>query len=93
MRDAMLIVKEAYHGMQGRALHFQEHPFECQGNYAACAALRCNFDVQDLRHVLPEERWLDRTENLPHLGDRPDWGYMNSYEWDGEAYVERQGPP
>ena len=26
---------------------------------------------------------------LPHLGDRPAWGYMNAYEWDGEAYVPR----
>ena len=23
---------------------------------------------------------------LPHVGDRPEWGYMNSYEWNGEAY-------
>ena len=74
--------------MQGRVQLFQEHPFECQSNYGALGALRCNLDVQDLRRVLPETEWLDR--ELPHLGDRPEYGYMNSYEWDGENWTERR---
>ena len=67
----------------------QEHPFEVQTNYAAAASLRCNFDAQDLRRVLPQEHWLDNDDKLPNLGDQPDWGYMNLYEWDGEEYVSR----
>ena len=50
------------------------------------AGLRCNFDVQDLRRVFPQEDWLEDGEQLPSLGDRPAWGYMNEYEWDGEEY-------
>ena len=76
--------------MQGRLLQFQEHPFECKTNYAGSATLRCNFDVQDLRRVLPEEYWLGDEEELPHLGDCPGWGYMNHYERDGNEYVARK---
>ena len=85
----MFVVKRTDHGMQGRILVFQEDPFECQTNYAGLAGIRCNFDVQDLRRVLPEHAWAAPGEPLPHLGDRPDWGYMNHYEWDGTSYVER----
>ena len=53
MRNVLYIVKEKTHGMQGRLLLWQLHPFECQSNYAGTAALRCNFDVQDLRRRLP----------------------------------------
>ena len=91
LRNALFVVRQTIHGMQGRVLSFQEHPFECQSNYAAIAALRCNFDVQDLRRVLPEEHWLGEGEELPHLGDRPQWGYMHVFEWDGEEYVPRRG--
>jgi hypothetical protein len=75
--------------MQGRVLHFQEHPFECQTNYAGLGAMRCNLDVQDLRRVLPEERWLEDGVPLPHIGDRPDWGYMREWEWNGQMYEAR----
>ena len=27
----------------------------------------------------------------PHIGDRPEWGYMNVFEWDGLEYVLRRG--
>ena len=77
LRNALFVVKQTQYGMQGRVLSFQEHPFECQSNYGGVAALRCNFDVQDLRRVLPEEHWLPNSDALPHLGNRPDWGYMN----------------
>ena len=90
LRNALFVVKETKYGMQGRVLSFQEHPFECQSNYGGLATLRCNFDVQDLRRVLPEEHWLANGDGLPHLGKRPDWGYMNLYEWDGEAYINRR---
>ena len=80
--------------MQGRLLLFQEHPFEVQTNYAASAALRCNFDVQDLRRVLPEHLWKPDDVALPSLRideDRDkEMGYMGVYEWDGEGFVERQ---
>ena len=89
LRNALFIIKQTKFGMQGRVLHFQEHPFECQSNYAGSASLRSNLDVQDLRRVLPEEHWLDNDDKLPNLGERPEWGYMNFYEWDGEEYVPR----
>ena len=91
----MFIVQQTKHGMQGRLLLFQEHPFEVQTNYAASCALRCNFDVQDLRRVLPEELWRldDAPLNLPSLRideDRDkEMGYMGNYEWDGETFVLR----
>ena len=44
-----LFVKETDHGMQGRLLHIQEHPFECLSNYGGIAAIRCNPDVQKFR--------------------------------------------
>jgi hypothetical protein len=88
LRNSIAIVKQCKFGMQGRLLPLQEHPFECQSNYAALAALRCNFDMQDLRRVLPVQHWL--AGELPHLGDRPTWGYMNHYEWDGDEWVARR---
>ena len=66
-----------------------------QTNYAASCALRCNFDVQDLRRVLPEKLWRldDAPLNLPSLRideDRDkEMGYMGNYEWDGETFVLR----
>ena len=48
LRNILFVIKEEEHGMQGRVLLFQEHPFECQSNYGALAFLRSNFDVQDL---------------------------------------------
>ena len=75
--------------MQGRILNFQEHPFECINNYAGAAAMRCNLDVQDLRRVLPEKEWMDSDDSMPHIGDKPEWGYMNIYEWNGSALETR----
>jgi hypothetical protein len=56
--------------------------------------MRCNLDVQDLRRVWPEATWLGEDERLSHVGDKPEWGYMNTYEWNGEGYDQRhrQGP-
>ena len=65
LRNSISIVKQCKFGMRSRLLPLQDHPFECQSNYAALAALRCNFDVQDLRRVLPVQHWL--TGELPHL--------------------------
>ena len=70
LRNALVVVRQSKFGMQGRILHFQEHPFECQSNYAALGALRCNL--------------------LPHISDRPDYGYMNKYEWDGDNWLPRR---
>ena len=89
LRNAIFVVKESEHGLQGRLLHFQEHPFECQTNYAGLGALRCNLDVQDLRRVLDEPYWRNHGEAMPHIGDRPEWGYMNVYEWNGHRYEGR----
>ena len=75
-------------GTQGQVLLFQKHPFECQSNYDGLGALRCNLDMQDLRRVFPETDWLD--DELPHFGHRPEYGYMNTYEWDGENWVQRR---
>ena len=91
LRNALVIVRQDKFGMKGRLLLVQEHPFECQSNYAALNTLRCNFDMQDLRRVLPGDKWLD--EELPHLGNRPDFGYMNTYEWDGVAWAPRRPDP
>ena len=74
---------------------FQEQPFEVQTNYAGASALRCNFDVQDLRQVLPERLWKPTEENCPSLrvdeNRAKEMGYMGAYEWDGEAFEEREG--
>ena len=67
LRDGIFVVKSTAHGMQGRLLMIQEHPFEVQTNYAASASLRCNFDVQDLRRVLPEHLWNPESIPLPAL--------------------------
>ena len=72
MRNALFVVKQNKFGMQGRVLLFQEHPFECQSNYAGVAALRCNFDLQDLRRVSRNEDFVAVGEDMPHIGDRPD---------------------
>ena len=77
-------MKSTKHGVQGRLFMIQEHPFEVQTNYAAAASLRCNFDVQDLRRVLPEKLWKLDDERCPGLGlgaDRTkEMGYMGGYE-------------
>ena len=75
---------------------FQEQPFEVQTNYAGASALRCNFDVQDLRRVLPEKLWRQPHEDgLPSLRvdekRSTEMGYMGAYEWDGTEFVEREG--
>ena len=41
-----------------------------------------------MRRVLPESLWLD--EDLPHLGSKPDMGYMSTYEYDGKEWVKRR---
>ena len=69
LRNALYIVRQNKFGMQGRLLLFQEHPFECQSNYGALGALRCNLDMQDLRRVYPADDWLD--EEPPPFGPRP----------------------
>ena len=92
LRNAFCIVQQSKFGMQGRLLQFQEHPFECQSNYGALAAFRSNFDLQDLRRVWPQELWLCEEEELPHIGARPNWGYMDVYEWNGEEYIPRRDP-
>ena len=89
LRNALFVVKATDHGMQGRILHFQEHPFEGPSNYGGVSAMRCNLDVQDLRRVLTEDRWMQADDLMPHIGDRPDWGYMNFYEWNGSSYERR----
>ena len=89
LRNVMFVVKETGHGMQGRILHFQEHPFECLSNYGGIASMRCNLDVQDLRRVLPAEHWMATDDVMPRIGDKPEWGYMNVYEWNGSSYDKR----
>ena len=89
LRNILFVIKEEEHGMQGRVLLFQEHPFECQSNYGALAFLRSNFDVQDLRRVYPTKEWLSDAEDLPHLGDRPGYGYMDCFECASAKYPAR----
>ena len=91
LRNGIFVVKQQKHGMQGRLLLFQEHPYECVSNYAAAASMRCNFDTQDLRRVLSEKHWLDTSDDMPHIGFQPEHGYMSTYEWDGDEYVLRRG--
>ena len=94
LRNSVFIVKNTKHGMQGRLCLLQEHPFEVQTNYAGAAALRCNFDVQDLRRVLPEHLWKQESTMTPGVGmdaeRASEFGYMGTYEWDGEAFVPRE---
>ena len=88
--SSLFMIKQTTYGIQGRVMQFQQHPFDVQSNYAATAALRGNYDVQHLRRVLPENYWLPSNAELSHIGDRPVWGDMNWYEWDGANYVERR---
>jgi hypothetical protein len=91
LRNAIYIVEQDKFGMKGRLLLFQNQPFECQSNYAALVAMRCNFDMQDSRRVLPKATWEECLgQPLPHGGDCPQYGYMNHYEWDGENWVNRR---
>ena len=32
---------------------------------------------------------MNEGEELPHIGDRTDWGLMNHFEWNGEEYEEK----
>ncbi|CAK0876829.1 unnamed protein product [Prorocentrum cordatum] len=91
LRNQISIVKATKHGMQGRLLMLQEHPFEVQTNYAGAACIRCNLDVQRLRRVLPESLWKSEEEPCPHLppGDKDTFGHMGTCEWDGEEYAWR----
>jgi len=67
LANSLFLVKSTKHRMQGPLLMFQEQPFEVLTNYAGAASLRCNFDVQDLRRVLPESLWKLDEETLPTL--------------------------
>ena len=40
---------------------------------------------------MPENHWLEDGEEMPHIGGRPEGGYMNVFEWDGEDDVRRRG--
>ena len=95
LRNMIFVVKSTKHGMQGRLLMFQEQPFEVQTNYAGARALRCNFDVKDLRRVLPEKLWKPAEESCPSLrvdeNRSKEMGYMGAYEWDGEGFEAREG--
>ena len=89
LRNYLMILKGNSFGMQGRLLPFQKTPFEVLSNFGGTTTWRSNLDLQDMRRVLPESMWLPEGETLPHLGDQPDWGHMNKYEWTGEAYEEK----
>lgn len=92
LRNVLFVVRERKFGMQGRLLNFQMHPSECVTNYPGAAACRSKLDLQDLRRVVKREAWLNEDEIFPHVGDRPEWGYMNTFELgDSEDYVPR-GP-
>ena len=32
---------------------------------------------------------MSADDAMPHIGDKPDWGYMNVYEWNGRSYDRR----
>ena len=61
------------------------------------AAFRSNLDVQNLRRVVKREAWLDDDDDdviFPHVGIRPEWGYMNTFELgDSEDFVPRGPAP
>ena len=73
LRNVIKIVSDDEGGMLGRILNFQEHPYEGPTNYTGLVCLRCNLDLQDLRRVL----LMYAPEQLPCVGDRPDWAWMN----------------
>ena len=93
LRHQIFIVQCTTNGMQGRLLHIQEHPFEVQTNYTGAGCMRCNFDVQDLRRVLPEHLWKLAEDQWPCLpvdaAREKELGYMGVHELDGDTYVER----
>jgi hypothetical protein len=89
LRNILLVIKQNSFGMQGRIMPFQQTPFEVQSNYGGIVTGRNNLDVQDMRRVLDPEVWLQEGETLPHLGQKPSFGYMGQYEWTGESYESR----
>ena len=74
LRNIIHIVNDDETGMLGRLEFFQEHPYEGPTNYTGLVSVRCNLDLQDLRRVLT----LYAPSELPGIGDRPDWSWMNA---------------
>eukprot|EP00959_Pyramimonas_sp_CCMP1952_P363939 7620917-Pyramimonas_sp.AAC.1 len=56
-----------------------------QGTSVAFLALS-----QDLRRLAPVPHWLQRGGGLPHLGDRPDFGWMGISERSQNEYSLRR---
>ncbi len=73
LRNVITIVAGDEGGMLGRVLTFQEHPYEGPTNYTGLVCLRCNLDLQDLRRVFLAYAPVE----LPCIGDRPEWAWMN----------------
>ena len=53
LRATVTILEDAETNMKGRVLPIQTQPFEGRTQYYGLACLRCNWDVQDVRCILP----------------------------------------
>lgn len=65
-------------GRGGRIITVQDNPFECSSNPVRLVTGRCNFDLQDMRRVLPEP--ILPSGPYPHLGPKPHWSMMDNYD-------------
>ena len=74
LRTTVTISEEAETNMKGRVLPIQTQPFEGRTQYYGLACLRCNWDVQDVRCILPGLL----TDILPSIGPQPNWSWMNT---------------
>ena len=74
LRAAVAISEEAETNMKGRVLLIQTQPFEGRTQYFGLACLRCNWDVQDVRCILPGIL----TDILPSIGPQASWSWMNT---------------
>ena len=74
LRAEVCISEDDHTNMKGRVELIQTQPFEGKTQYFGLACLRCNWDVQDVRCILP--KILD--DKLPSIGPQTGWSWMNT---------------
>ena len=74
LRATVAISEDEQTNMKGRVLPIQTQPFEGRTQYFGLACLRCNWDVQDIRCVLPGVI----EDVLPSIGPQTGWSWMDT---------------
>ena len=74
LRSKVMISEDEQTNMKGRVQLLQTQPYEGRTNYFGLSALRSNWDVQDVRCILPGIL----EEILPSIGPQEGWSWMTS---------------